>query len=154
MKPIKLIKFTKQGLEDLKKEYSDLEESRPAALKELVRARELGDLSENGLYTAAKARVRGIDGRLTRISSMIKRAQIYEAPKDRIGIGSRVTVEQNGKNTEYEIVGDIEADPINKKISSNSPIGRALINKKPGDYTEIQTPKGSSLLRIISINDR
>ncbi len=147
----KPIKFTKEGLEKLKTELESIKEARPAAVKELSRARELGDLSENGLYTAAKGRLRGMDSRIERIDRMIKLAEVYESPKSHVGIGSKVMIEQNGIQTEYSIVGDFEADPLNHKISSKSPMGYALIGKRVGEQTEIQTPNGPKLLKVIKI---
>lgn len=145
------IKFTKEGLAKLKTEYEKLKTDRPSAVKELSRARELGDLSENGLYHAAKANLSSIDSRLRRLSTMIKLAYIGEPPTDRVGIGSKVIVEQNGKKIEYQIVGDYEADPLNKKISSNSPIGRAIFGKKANEKTQVETPNGTLLLKIAQV---
>lgn len=151
MKTFKPIKFTKKGLEDLKKELEDIKAARPAAVMELKRAREMGDLSENGLYTAAKGRLRSMDSRIDRIDTMIKLAEVYESPKDHVGVGSKIVVEQNGKQIEYSIVGDFEADPINHKISSKSPIGMALIGKKVNETAEIQTPKGTTILKVLKL---
>lgn len=148
----KLIKFTKEGLEDLKKELESIKIARPAAVMELKRAREMGDLSENGLYTAAKGRLRSMDSRIERIDRMIKLADVYESPKDHIGVGSKITVEQNDKQIEYSIVGDFEADPLNHKISSKSPIGMSLIGKKIGEEAQIQTPKGTTILKVLKIS--
>ncbi len=148
---MKLIKFTKEGLENLKKELEETQISRPAAVKELTRAREMGDLSENGLYHAAKSRLRSMDSKIRRLSSMIKLADVYEAPIGVVGIGSKVKVEQNGNTLEYEIVGDFEADPGNHKISSNSPIGMSLIGKRIGEDANITTPNGLTTLKIIKI---
>lgn len=138
---MKKIRFTKEGLEDLKREYDQLVADRPNAVKELSRARELGDLSENGLYTAAKSRLRSIDSRLERIDAQMKLADVVATQK--------YLVEQDGKEVEYEIVGDFEADPLNHKISSNSPIGFQLKGKKTGDTVEIQTPGGTKTLKVI-----
>lgn len=135
------IKFTKEGLDRLKTEYEKLRNLRPEAVRELTRARELGDLSENSLYHAAKARLRSIDNQLRRLSNQIKLAEVVRVRK--------ITVEQNGKLVEYQIVGDYEADPSQNKISANSPIGSSLLGKKPGDIVEILTPKGKLMLKIL-----
>lgn len=140
---MKKIKFTKEGLEKLKTEYMKLKTDRPGAVRELSRARELGDLSENGLYHAAKANLRSIDGRLRRLSYQIKVANIVPARK--------ILVEQNGREIKYQIVGDFEANPSQNKISANSPIGNSLIGRKPGEEVEIQTPKGKLTLKILKI---
>lgn len=145
------IKFTKEGLDKVRQDHEKLLAERPAAVVTLKQARELGDLSENGLYHAAKANLSSIDSRLRRLSMMIKLAYIGEPPTDRVGIGSKVIVEQNGKKIEYQIVGDYEADPLNKKISSNSPMGRAIFGKKANEKTQVETPNGILLLKIVQV---
>lgn len=140
---MKTIRFTKLGLEQIKQEYQTLVDSRPPAVKELSRARELGDLSENGLYHAAKANLRSIDSRLRRLSTQIKLADVVSSQK--------FLVEQDGKKIEYEIVGDYEANPANHKISAYSPIGRALQGRKPDDTVKIETPNGTKVLKILKV---
>ena len=145
------IRFTQEGLDRVKKEYADLQESRDPAVKELVRAREMGDLSENGLYHAAKSRLRSIDSTLRRLSTQIKLAEVYTTPVGKIGIGSKVSVNQDNKDIEYQIVGDFEANPMQNRISPNSPIGQALLGKKEGDNVEIFTPSGTKILKISKV---
>lgn len=135
------IKFTKKGLDNVRNEHDRLLSERPDAVRELSRARELGDLSENGLYHAAKGRLRSIDSQLRRLSNQIKLANIVPS--------RTILVEQDGKQIAYEIVGDFEADPSQNKISANSPIGSSLLNKKPGDIVQIQTPKGKTILKVL-----
>ena len=139
---MKLIKFTKEGLKELQDKVAEIQAARPAAVKELTRAREMGDLSENGLYTAAKGRLRSMDSQIRRLSMQLKLAQVVDAQK--------IVVEENGKKIEYEIVGDFEADPLNHKISSNSPIGNSLKYAKVGDQVKIETPRGTRLLKVLS----
>ncbi len=141
MRQLRRIKFTKEGLEDLKKQVAQLENSRPAAVKELSRAREMGDLSENGLYTAAKQRLRSIDSQLRRLSLQTKLADVVDS--------QRFVVEQNGKQVTYEIVGDFEANPAEHKLSANSPIGKALLASH-GDTAEINTPGGKIVVKILN----
>ena len=140
---MKLIKYTPEGLNNLKAQIAQIQQSRPAAVKELTRAREMGDLSENGLYTAAKGRLRSMDSNLRRLTYQMKLAQVVASQK--------YIVEENGKKIEYLIVGDFEADPLNHKISANSPIGVSLKNAKVGDSVIISTPKGSRTLKVIDI---
>lgn len=140
---MRLIKFTKEGLEKVRNEHERLMLERPAAVKELTRAREMGDLSENGLYHAAKGLLRSIDSRLRRLNYQIKLANVVSSKK--------YIVEQNGRKITYEIVGDFEADPSNNKISANSPIGSSLINKRTGDIAEIQTPNGILKLKVLKM---
>lgn len=152
MRTFKRINFTKEGVENLVKEKARLLAERPAAVKELTRAREMGDLSENGLYRAAKSRLISIDASLRRISTTLKLADIKTPSKEIVGIGSKVAVEENDTQTEYQIVGPHEANPANKKISENSPIGRMLIGRKVGQTVTIRTPAKILTLTIKSIS--
>lgn len=152
MRTFKRINFTKEGVEDLLKQKSKLLEERPAAVKELTRAREMGDLSENGLYKAAKSRLVSIDATLRRITTTLKLAEIITPSKEIVGIGSKVVVVSDSKEQEYQIVGPHEANPIEKKVSENSPIGRMLIGKKIGQTVSINTPSKTITLTVKSIN--
>ncbi len=149
---IKRIPITKEGFEKLKRELEELQASRPAAVKTLAEARAMGDLSENGLYTAAKARLRSIDSQLFRLDIQIKLADIQDSgSKDEIGIGSAVKVSDGSIEKTFHIVGDYEADPLNGKISQNSPLGKALIGKKVGQDAEFHAPKGIISYKVLSI---
>lgn len=147
------ITFTRQGFEKLQKDYERLVESRPAAVKELARARELGDLSENGLYTAAKARLGGIDSQLFRMEMTMKFAEIVESDASgKISIGSKVTVSDGENEIMYELVGDTEANPKLGRITKNSPIGSALLDKKVGEKTDVILPSGAKTFTIVKIS--
>lgn len=151
----KLVKipFTKQGFEDLKKQYEEILSSREDAVKTLAAARELGDLSENGLYKAARARLSGIDANLRRLHNLIKLADVVEKPtKGIVGIGSTVTVSDGKNKREFNIVGRFEANPAENKISDISPLGNALINKKEDETIEVNTPSGKINYKILKIS--
>ena len=153
MKQIKRIPVTKEGFENLKKELEKLKSERPQAVKTLAEARSMGDLSENGLYTAAKARLRSIDSQMFRLDIQIKLADIIEGGADGVvSIGKSVTVESEGSKTTFHIVGDYEANPLEKKISQHSPLGKVLMGKRVGDTVEFQAPKGSVAYKILSID--
>src|SRR6201981_4009465 len=124
--------------------------------KELKKAVALGDLSENAEYHTAKqrqeylkARVRQLGQRLADLSLI----NMNNIPRDKVGLGSTVKVFENGKNEEmeYHIVTTEEADVANGKISTNSPIGRALLNKKVGDSAVVVTPNGNREMEILSL---
>jgi transcription elongation factor GreA len=129
--------------------------------RELKKAAALGDLSENAEYHMAKqrqeylkARVRQLGQRLSDLSLI----NMNNIPKDKVGLGSTVKVFDNGKNeeVEYHIVTTEEADVANGKISTNSPIGRALLNKKVGDSAIVVTPNGNremEILKLATIHD-
>src|SRR5690606_17519181 len=124
---------TKEGLEELKKELQDLKKvKRPEVLDRVSKAREMGDLSENSEYHAARDELSLIDGRVEELEEIMKNVQIIqEDPSNgNVKIGSKVNLNINGKKDDiFTIVGEWEADPRNKKISHESPIGKALIGK-------------------------
>lgn len=145
---IRRIPITKIGYQGLLKKRDDLLSQRPDAVKTLKAARELGDLSENGLYKGARARLSGIDARLRRLNMQIKLSDIIESKSSNtIQIGSVVTVLENGLEKTYKIVGELEANPKERNVSVISPIGSALLGKKVSEETKIKTPGG--LLNII-----
>lgn len=146
------IQYTKAGYENLKEKYAKILASRPDAVKTLSEARELGDLSENGLYKAARAKLSSIDSNLRRLEMFIKCAEVVDKPDSKIvGIGNRVTV-TDGKNTSgYDLVGKYEADPKIGKISDESPIGKALVGKKVGDIIFANTPNGQISYKILRV---
>lgn len=133
----KVLYFTKHGLEAKQKEYDNLLASRPDAVKDLTKAREMGDLSENGYYKSARMKLSDIDRRLRYIKYLLKIAQVKEKQNNgTIDIGSVVTLQNKGGEKVYEIVGTYEANPKNGKISSYSPLGKILLGKKTGDTVE------------------
>ena len=152
IKQIRRIPVTREGFEKLKRDYDDLKKIRPQAVDTLSDARKMGDLSENGLYTAAKMRLKSIDSQMFRISIQIKLADIIEENKSGvIGINSKVKIDDGVSQRTLHIVGRFEADPVNDKISSNSPIGRGLLRKKSGDTVEIVTPSGKRIYKILEV---
>jgi|SRR3989344_346760 len=146
------IPFTKEGYENVKKEYKQVLEKRPEAVKTLSRARELGDLSENGLYKAARANLSMLDSRLRHLEMLVKNGVVAEKTKEGIvGLGSKVVIMSGEKTTDFIIVGRFEADPSKGKISNVSPIGRELIGKREGESINVKTPKGEIAYKIIKI---
>lgn len=146
------IYFTNQGIEKIKREYKELILKRKDAVSTLKRAREMGDLSENGLYKAAKFELGNIDRTLRRLSHFINKGIIATTPKGKIGIGSKVTLLEKKDKKEFSIVGDFEANPSENKISHISPLGKALLNKKAGETIEIKTPGGKRNYEVIKIS--
>jgi transcription elongation factor GreA len=128
--------------------------------KEIKRARELGDLRENAEYHAAKERQRLVEARismLTKRASEIALMNIDRIPKDRAGFGSTLhVVEGNGEKLIFQLVMPEDADAAKGLISTTSPIGRALINKEPGDSVTVATPGGKrefEIVKLITIHD-
>lgn len=146
---MKRVRFTKAGLEKFKKEYEDLIRSRPDAVMHLKKSRELGDLSENGYYKASRAKLNFIDNRLFRIKMIIKQAEVIEENNTgKAGIGSKIVLVDGGKEFRYRIVGDMEANPREGKISLLSPLGQALEGRKAGDKVEFNSPAGLKVFEI------
>jgi transcription elongation factor GreA len=149
---LKRIRFTQEGYDKLKAEYQDLLKQRPAAVEELKKARDMGDLSENCYYKASRAKLSFIDGQLRKIDLEIKYAIIFsEKSEGKISIGSEIVLANDGREIKYQIVGDLEADPSQGKISLLSPLGRALTNKQVGDEAIIETPAKKIIYKILKI---
>ena len=141
--------LTKEGYKKLEDELRNLIDFvREDVKKQLAEARAQGDLSENADYDAARARQAEVEGRISQIESILANAEIITEKKNakgekKIGIGSTVEVEylDSHKTATYTIVGTVESDPFNGKISNVSPFGAALIGKKEGDEVEIKAGK-------------
>lgn len=145
--------LTKDGLATLKNEYDDLVKvKRPEVVKRLSDARDLGDLSENSEYASAKQDLAFIDGRIAELEEILHGAKIITThSKGYVEVGCRVTLHINGKKDVYTVVGEWEADPTQKKISHESPLGKALIGKKVGEQVEVEAPAGRLLYKILHI---
>jgi transcription elongation factor GreA len=148
------IKLTKAGLEALKKELAELlDVKRPKLVDRLANARSQGDLSENSDYQSAKEELEFLDGRIDELTEVVQTAVVADGSKngDGVGVGTKVTVKVNGKENIFDVVGDWEADPVNKKISDSSPLGVALVGKKVGDKAEVEAPAGKVMYEILAI---
>ena len=145
--------LTKAGLDQLKAEYEELlKVKRPAAVARLSDARDLGDLSENSEYAAAKQDLAFIDGRISELEEIIRSAKVVtNHGKSHVDVGCKVTLHVNGKQDVFTVVGEWEADPINKKISHESPLGKALLGKKVGEKVEVEAPAGKLHYKILHI---
>lgn len=149
---MKLIRFTAQGYKKLKEEYEGLLKSRPFAVEDLKKARELGDLSENGYYKASRAKLSSIDHRLYRLKISLKQAIILDKPQNSgAAIGNSVILSDGKKEYTYTIVGDLEANPMDGKISLLSPLGKAIEGRKINEEIEFDTPSGKIKYTIKNI---
>lgn len=147
------IPFTKTGYEKIVAEYEGYIKQRPDAVLNLKLAREMGDLSENGYYKAARARLSSIDANLRRLDRIIKNAKIVEHfNTGSVEIGSTVELVSNGKTVRYMIVGGYESDPANHTISHLSPLGKAVIGKTTGTVVCVSTPRGIISHTIVSVS--
>tara|TARA_A100001015_G_scaffold300582_1_gene386190 strand:+ start:5829 stop:6308 length:480 start_codon:yes stop_codon:yes gene_type:complete len=151
------IPFTPAGLEKIKTELTTLKGSeRQAVIRAIADAREHGDLSENAEYHAARERQSFIEGRITELEDVTSRAEVVDLSRltgETVTFGTKVVIadENTDEESTYVIVGPYEADIEQGRISTASPIARALIGKVEGDSVEVQTPRGPHPYEIISI---
>lgn len=153
----KKIYLTAEGREELQQEYNDLlKVKRPQTVQRLTDARNQGDLSENAEYVAAREELSFIDGRIDELEEILKQVVMISNNGKNISgaavkIGSEVTVKIDGKTEIYRVVGEWEADPADKKISHESPLGKALIGKKIGEHIEVNAPAGKITYTIVAV---
>src|SRR5580704_610338 len=149
----KKIYLTKKGFEDLQKEYDEmLNKRRPEVVERLSAAREMGDLSENAEYTAAREELSFIDGRIEELDELLKQAELIHDSHNKaqgVDLGSQVVVKIADKKETFTVVGEWEADPTEKKISHESPLGKALLGKSVGDAIEVEAPVGKMIYKIV-----
>jgi transcription elongation factor GreA len=143
---------TKAGLEVLKSNLEQLKEKRVLLVDRLANARSQGDLSENSDYQSARDELEFLDGRIAELEEVLNNVEVVSSVHNGdVSVGTKVTVRVNGLETSYEIVGEWEADPGKKMISSTSPLGKALIGKKVGDKAEVEAPAGKVVYEILAI---
>ena len=149
-------KITSLRLADLEKELNYLKTTREREIAAMIaEARSYGDLSENSEYDAAKNEQAKLYGRIAEIEDVLSHAVIIEDENEatgRVGLGCTVVVEDaNGKQTTYSITGSQEANPMEFKISDDSPFGRAVVGKAIGDKFTVNAPSGSYTMKILDI---
>jgi transcription elongation factor GreA len=147
--------ISQEGYDKLVNELSLLTTVKRREIADRIqRAKDMGDLSENAEYSEAKDAQAFNEGRIAEVTQMIKNLTVVQNGnnKDYVGMGSNVTVEANGMRKEYTIVSFNESDPINGKISNESPLGRAFLGKRKNDTALVKTPKGEMEYRIINVN--
>ena len=155
MKKDQVIYLTPQGFLDLEAELNDLKlNKRPAVIQALQEARALGDLSENAEYDSARNEQAQVEGRIKELEFKLEHCQVLDGGnKDTVSVGSTVTIDYvDDDDTEvFSIVGSMEADPFENKISNESPIGKAILGKKVGDICDVPSPNGSYQVKIVKI---
>jgi transcription elongation factor GreA len=143
-----------ERLEELKQELQNLKtHARVEVAEQLKRAKEYGDLSENAEYAEAKEEQSRVETRIFELEDLLKRAVIIQKSDvaDSVQIGSKVTVKKDGKVMSYTIVGSGESRPEEGKISNESPLGRAFLDRKVGEHVEVATPAGKTTYTISKI---
>lgn len=141
---------------EMEKEYQDLKFNKLLAIaKRIDDARQLGDLSENAEYHAAREEMAWTQSRIAQISAILESAEVTSSSSHsnggRISVGSSIVVESKGKKREYTIVGGQEADPLKGKISNESPIGQAFLGKKKGDTVTVEIPAGVQIFTVLEV---
>ena len=147
--------ISQEGYDKLVSELAYLQKDKRREIAERIqKAKDMGDLSENAEYSEAKDAQAFNEGRIAELIQVIKNSTIVKngAGRDSIGMGSKVTVSSAGKERTFTIVSFNEADPINGKISNESPLGKAFLDKKQGDLVRVETPKGLKEYEILSVN--
>lgn len=147
--------ISQEGYDKLKNEYDLLiNVKRKEIADRIQKAKDMGDLSENAEYSEAKDAQAFNDGRIAEISQMLKNLTVVENSNGNgsVGMGSKITVKVNGSERNFEIVSFNEADPLIGKISNESPLGRAFLNRKKGEKVSVQTPRGLNEYEILKIS--
>ena len=145
--------LTKDGIQTLKDELQQLTTNKRAEIAErLKEAKADGDLSENAMFDAARDEQGFVEGRISEIEHILKHAKLIEnKATGKVGIGSTVHLELEDGEQRYTIVGSTEANPDEGKISDESPIGKALLGKRPGDEVEVVVPRGKLVYKITKV---
>lgn len=145
--------LTKEGVDELQAELKELIALRGPIAERIRTAREFGDLSENAEYTSAREEQSKTESRIAEIENILQNVEIIKHQKGKqVSLGSSVTLKNDGKSKKFQVVGTVEADPLEGKISDESPIGKALMGKKVGDDVEIKTPAETVTYKIDSIS--
>ena len=130
----KSINLTAEGKKELEKELDELIKSRPAIAERIATARAFGDLSGNEEYSSARNEQKIAESRILEIQDILKNAKIIRGgKKDSVSLGATVAIDMGGREVEYTLVGSTEANPLEGKISNESPIGKAILGRKAGE---------------------
>lgn len=138
----KNISLTSEGKKELENELAELIAQRPAIAERIATARSFGDLSENEEYSSARNEQKVAENRIAEIQEILKNAKVIRGgKKTKVDLGACVTLNMSGKKMEYTLVGPTEANPLEGKISNESPIGKALLGHKAGEEFEFNGKK-------------
>lgn len=150
------IQITPDGLKALEQELNELKNvKRPKIVDQVAYARDQGDLSENSAYIQGKEELNFTDGRISELEDILNTVKVVKpslAGTGKVSMGNKVTVSINGTQHTFHVVGEWEADPQQKKISHESPLGKALLGKKKGDTVEVEAPAGTIKYTIVNIH--
>jgi transcription elongation factor GreA len=149
----KLFNLTQAGIDELKQEHEGLVSQRGGIAQRIKEARELGDLSENAEYQSAREEQDRLEARIAEVEHILQNSQIIKIAKSngKVRLGSKVELKGNGKTENFQIVGTMEADPLNGKISDESPIGQALLGRAKDETVEIKLGNQVTKYKIVNI---
>ena len=154
---MKEVLLTPQGYERLKQEIEHLSTEKRREVAERIRhAREFGDIAENSEYDDAKNEQALLEHRIATLEERLRSARVIQkgdVKKDEVSVGSKVKLKDMGTNktVEYFIVGSAEANPLENRLSNESPVGRAIIGKKKGEVVEVSAPRGTLKFKVLDI---
>ncbi len=148
----KKFSLTQAGIDELTQELAALIAERGPIAEKIKTAREFGDLAENAEYQTARQEQEKLENRISEVEHILNNVEVITKPKgdSKVQLGSTVTL-KNGATKQFQVVGTVEADPLQGKISDESPIGQALLGKKVGDAVEIKTPAETATYKITQI---
>ncbi|HKY73740.1 MAG TPA: transcription elongation factor GreA [Patescibacteria group bacterium] len=151
-----VVQLTQEGYDEIVAELKLLKDEKlPTAIQRVATARSFGDLSENAEYHSSREDLSFIEGRVSELEAIVTNAKIIKNGKKSQGmidLGSKVTVKVGREKHIYHIVGEWEANPLEKKISHQSPLGKALLGKAKGDAVEITVPAGTLKYVVVSVD--
>lgn len=149
----KVYELTEEGKANLEAELIDLKGKRSEYAQRVADARDFGDLSENAEYDAARDDQGALESRIAEIEDILTNVKIIQASTSgKISLGSEIELESNKKIFKYSMVGPVEANPLEGRLSNESPLGKELLGKRVGDKVSIITPKGVTEYEVKSVN--
>lgn len=147
------IPFTKEGYEKVKSDIELYIQKRKVAVINLRTARDMGDLSENAAYKAARFELNNIDQQLRYLRFQLRFGIVTSEKRgDVVGFGSKVTLDNGKQKMTFYLVGGYESNPVEEKLSVTSPIGKAVLNKKVGDTVFVRAPAGDIKYMIVKVS--
>lgn len=150
------IPLTKIGLEKLKKEYEELDKvKRPAILERLNASRKIGEFDEDSDFSQAKQELVFVDGRMSELEEIINNVILINEGHNHcqeVKLGCQITVKNGGQEKIFHLVGEWEANPVESKISHQSPLGQSLLGKRIGEKVEVTAPAGTIVYTILKID--
>ena len=149
----KTFQLTEAGLSELIAELEELKSRRSEIADRIATARDFGDLRENSEYDAARSEQTMVETRIAEIEEIMQNTEVVTGGHHTVCIGSTVELERvdDKKKVTYSLVGSVEANPADGKISDESPLGQALLNRNPGEVVDVQTPRGVVQYKILSL---